>query len=228
MFEEIHELGSIYRTLYPSHESILRRWLPKAIVGPADARTENPNNRGNYPRNLQFELFFMAQMVQAGFPVFEGGLEDVKSAFLGTEIFVECKRPQKQSGIHAAIRDATAQLKLRMVAANKPISLVAISLTKCLSSGTTLVKADDENEAGEIVSRTINASIAQEGAYFLKQAGTSVSGMLVMATGSTIPRHKQGIISISKQNFFDNPQLDPERYGMVKRWYEEYSKIRNI
>ena len=150
-FTEVHELHTIFSTLRAQHIDILKARFLEVITGPASSTKEKPSNSSNRPRNLQFELLLMAHLANAGFKITDNPLSDIQTSYSGRSIFIECKRPQRQTGIHAAIKDGVSQLKKRLAGdTSQSIAVLGLSLSKVITEGDTMLRAPDARSALKI------------------------------------------------------------------------------
>jgi hypothetical protein len=228
-FTEVNELHTIYSVLSPHHESLLKGRFSEVVTGPPSSAAEKPSNSGNRPRNIQFELLLAALFVKAGFPVVDDPNSDVQTGFEHRRIIVECKRPQRLTGIRAAIKDGVNQLRKRLESGDTDaVGVLALSLTKVLTEGDTLIRAPDTRIALKVLSRTIQQHIQPREPYFQAQARSSVAGILVHASAPTIPQNPPSIATVSMQLFFNNPVAMDDDQKFVERWFHEYDRLEKL
>jgi hypothetical protein len=228
-FTEIHELSTIFSTLNAQHEHVLKDRFLEAITGPASSVMEKPSNSSNRPRNLQFELLLMAHLAGAGFPIVDTRLSDIQTSFMDRTIIIECKRPQREKSIHAAIKDGVQQLQRRHSGNQlKSIPVLALSLTKVITEGHIMLRAPDARSALEALSGAIHQIIEPHVPYFHAQARNSVAGILVHATACIIRQNTHSPATVAMQVFFDNPQMNAEDYKMAEKWFQEYEKLEKL
>jgi len=228
-FTEVNELHTIFSALSPQHENVLKPRFLEVITGPPSSAAEKTSNSGNRPRNFQFELLLASLFLQAGFPIMEDASADIRTEFMNRPIFVECKRPQRQTGIHAAIKDGVSQLKKRLSDdATGAVGILALSLSKVITEGDTMLRAPDASTALRILTDKVHQLTEPQVPYFHAQAQSSVAGILVHASAPTIPQNPPSIATVSMQIFFDNPQVKAEDHNLVEGWFQEYDRLEKL
>jgi hypothetical protein len=224
-FAELYELNTIFSTLNLNYQSILMGRLGTVLAGPSSAAEESDSNNSSRARNVQFELFLMAQLLRAGFPLADGTLTDVRTSFNNRAVLIECKRPQRSSGVQAAIRHGVKQLmeQPRNQVPNA-LKIVAISLSKVLTEGDKLLRIEDETIANSAVDEAIYSEIVPHLNYFRRRAGAQVTGILVYASASGIRTRAMSPATFMRQLFFDNPHVSKADYTDTENWFNTYER----
>jgi hypothetical protein len=225
---EASELCFIHRSLSFRLGSALLERLKVALGGPAAAVEESAKNSGNRARNVQFELYVMASLLRAGFPLPDQTLTDVRTISASREVLIECKRPQSPTGIRAAVADAVGQLikQPRNVRPNA-LKLVALSLGKCLSGGRLLMHAQDENIAKKAIGDAMAAMIQPHIKDFHRKAGDQVAGILAVGSMSMVHLGSNSPSTTTMQILFANSQMNSADMHATEALYIEY-KTRSL
>jgi hypothetical protein len=220
---EVFELRTIFEALMPQHSAVLIPKLRELLSGPSSSADEVAHNKSAHARNVQFELFLMAQLATCGFRVIDGTLTDVRFIHAGREFLMECKRPQAATGIRSAVRAAVHQLL------NQPrnrktgsVKVVALSLTKVLYEGTRLLRVYDEREAGRVVREGIEEQINGVLRYAHQCAGDGIAGIFAYASASVLRVSEAAPANVMMQVFFNNPHASGDIASATEEWWNAY------
>jgi hypothetical protein len=220
---EASERCFIHRSLSLRLGSALLERLKVALGGPAAAVDELAKNASNRARNVQFELYVMASLLRAGFPLPDQTLTDVRTISGGREVLIECKRPQSPTGIRAAIADAVDQLtKQPRNGRPNALKLVALSLGKCLSEGKLLMHAQDECIAKKAIGDAMAAMLQPHIKGFHRKAGAQVAGILAVGSISMVHLGSNSPSTTTMQVLFANSQISSADMHATEALYGEY------
>jgi hypothetical protein len=129
--------------LLPKVRAILR-----GPVLPADE-----NQASNQARNIMFELSLASKLARAGLAPQLGEHPDLQCEVEGKRLWIECKRPLSAEKVGKRIVEANRQLHRHMKAAPSDMrGIIAVSLSKVVSSGDTFLAYTDEARASTFLS----------------------------------------------------------------------------
>jgi hypothetical protein len=222
---ELYELARIFEVLGPKYPTLLFPKVRDLLSGPDNAAHEGINGgKPVHARNIQFELFVMAEFSAAGFPLVDETLTDVRTIHDGKTILVECKRPQSPSSVHGTLRDAVQQLNERP--RNQipgALKMVALSFSKILTNEVGLVGAPSGWHAGEFVREWLEKSVDPHMRYAQRKGGATFGGILAYAAMSAIQGDTGNPATVMMQVFFANPAATPETIKAAESWFETFS-----
>ena len=222
---ELHELSRIFEVLGPKYPALLFPKVRDLLSGPDSASLESANVGNSIrARNVQFELFIMAEFSAAGFPLSDDTLTDVRSIHDGVPVLVECKRPQRDSSIHANLKDAFYQLNDQpRNQLPEALKIAALSLTKVLTDEVGVIGAPSGRSAGNFVSDWIEKKIGPHLQYAQRKGGSNFGGMLIYASLSAIQGDTGNPAIVMKHVFFDNPAGSQETIKAALSWFRRFS-----
>jgi hypothetical protein len=222
---ELYELNRIFDVLGPKYPELLLPKVRDLLSGPDAAGGEvSTGGKSSHARNIQFELFVMAEFSAAGFSISDNSLTDVRSIHNGQAVLVECKRPQRDSSVHGSLKDALRQLN------GQPrnqvpgaLKIVALSLTKVLTDEVGIVGTPTGAHAGEFVRSWIEKAIDPHLKYVQRNGGANLGGVLAYAAMSAIQADTGNPATVMMQVFFDNPAADTDTLASAKSWFHAFS-----
>lgn len=132
---EASELSYIYKGLASLPGSSVTSRLQEFIKGPPSSKNENASS-SNRGRNIAFELYTAARLAEAGFTIDLTKEADIIVHILDHEVFVECKRPQKDHQVNSNVKAALRQLESRYTSASRPEmarGIIAVAIGKILN-----------------------------------------------------------------------------------------------
>ena len=138
ILSEVEEILGVWRFLSSESSAVFLAKLKQAIRGgiiPADETRRGGSMRA---RNVLFELFLGSVYTSAGFQVDFSKEADLLFSFEGRDIFVECKRPQRDHSVNGCIKGAAAQLLCRYPSSSDPSAargVIALSIGKVITRG---------------------------------------------------------------------------------------------
>ncbi len=144
---EASEFIYIYRGLSRLTDKTIIAKLRDFIKGPESSNHELPSSSSNRARNVSFELYMAALFVLAGFEIDLTSLADIIVKINEFQVFIECKRPQSETGVNGNINDALSQLNKRYEVAtdqNLARGIIALSVSKISNQNTNFIETNDE------------------------------------------------------------------------------------
>lgn len=160
---EANELRHIYKGLNNVKGESLTEKLLEINKGPFIYTEENTSST-NRARNIAFELNIAARLIQAGYEVDLSDEADLIVKDSEYEVYIECKRPQKEHQINSNIKGALKQLHKRYgisKSSNKVRGLIAISIVKVFNPELYLLVANTPKELIEKVQK-INITFIEQ------------------------------------------------------------------
>lgn len=148
---EASELSYIYRGLASYSGLSATRKLQDFIKGPTSSKDENASS-SNRGRNIAFELYMAARFASAGFAIDLTKEADIIVHVLNHEVFIECKRPQKNHQVHSNIKGALNQLERRYPTAKCPElarGIIAVAIGKVFNPDLRLMEASTAEALSE-------------------------------------------------------------------------------
>lgn len=152
---EATEFADAYTALRQHEPDGLRDKLRAALQGPADPSAEDPIS--NIGRNTMFELNLASRLLQKGVPTRLCTNPDILCEIDGARIYIQCKRPFRESTIHGNISDARRQLT-RDLDNSRDLSargIVAVSISRVLNPGKNLLVAKNEHSMRQRLGDTV-------------------------------------------------------------------------
>jgi hypothetical protein len=143
-FTEAIEFLDVHAAFRRETPAGLRRRLRDALQGPADPADESPAS--NHARNVMFELNLASRLRSQGLPVGLPENPDVRTDYRGVPIFIQCKRPFRETTVRTNIDDAGRQLTRDLAGATdqRVIGVIAISASRAFNPGNLLYKGATE------------------------------------------------------------------------------------
>jgi hypothetical protein len=140
---ELAELGDTYEAFRSDPPAGLAGRLRAVLHGKTDPAAEDIGK--SKARAFMFELNLASQFKRAGLDVDFPREPDVLCRIEGYSIHFQCKRPFHENSISANIKRAAKQLRRTLDQANdrRVFGITAISLSKVLNSGDSLLVAED-------------------------------------------------------------------------------------
>jgi len=138
MLSEVEEILGVYRFLSSESSAVFLAKLKQAIRGGIIPGDETSRGGSVRPRNVLFELFLGSVYTSAGFQVDFSKEADLVLSFEGRDIFVECKRPQRDHSVNGCVKGAAAQLLRRYASSSDPSAargVIALSISKVITRG---------------------------------------------------------------------------------------------
>jgi hypothetical protein len=132
---EASELSYIFTGLSSLSNLSITTKLHEFIKGPPSCKNENASS-SNRSRNIAFELYVAARLAAAGFVIDLTKEADIIVVVENYEVFIECKRPQKNHQVNSNLKGALSQLERRYPSANNPEmarGIIAVAIGKILN-----------------------------------------------------------------------------------------------
>jgi hypothetical protein len=178
---EASELSYIFKGLATLRDFSVTRRLQEFIKGPPSSSKENTSS-SNRGRNIAFELNVAARLAAAGFTIDLTKEADIIVSILGHEVFVECKRPQKDHQVNSNIKAALGQLENRYPSANRPDharGIIAVAIGKILNPEMGFLQAPTSETLTKRLSHINEAFIHKFNAKWRNPADQRTIGVLV-------------------------------------------------
>jgi hypothetical protein len=131
---EGQEFAEIFKGIAGYAPEVTKELMRKALKGPL--RPEDETGSSNLARNTIFELLLGARFRGAGANPTLGSQADLLLNHFGSQVYIECKRPQRETSIEENIGKALGQLRNRIASDPRPdftAGLVAVSISKAIN-----------------------------------------------------------------------------------------------
>ena len=141
----------------------LRERLAKMLEGDGIEREERPGEGASTAgRDFGFEVMFGAHLDAVGLAPEFPKVGDVELIVQGSDILIECKRPQFEHSVERAVVKAAVQISKRAKTAKRlPVGMIALSLGKLFRGGEKLLSAPSADAAREEVHRAVGQLVTK-------------------------------------------------------------------
>ncbi|MGB9456560.1 MAG: hypothetical protein WCB12_10975 [Bryobacteraceae bacterium] len=153
--EFVDAINALRRQGCPPPPEVLKR----ALEGPADLYLED--SKSNLGRNTMFEIVVAGRAAFAGLKPRLGSEPDVLFEFNGRRMLVQCKRVLSEGAVPKRIGEAAKQLKRDLNNSCSPTDcgLIAVSVSRLLNPGDSILTADCESDLRTALRREIDEII---------------------------------------------------------------------
>lgn len=150
---EALEFSSVYRAFKDTAPQMIQPKLKRALSGPAQPALETAGNSDG--RNTMFELALAAEWKLRGANV-QIGEPDITLVCPEASFLFECKRPLRETGIRASVKDAVQQVAQRLTN-SYTFGAAAVSVAHVLDQGRNIfVTPAEENIGKQLVQKRVD------------------------------------------------------------------------
>lgn len=215
---EANELIQIYEGLSDLKFKSFVDKLIEVNKGPIWLNKENAS-ASNKARNFAFELHIAARFSKAGYEIDLSDDADLIVKDHQYDLFIECKRPQADHGVHSNVKDALKQLNKRYCASksSKIIrGLIALSITRVINRDMYLLPCKTTDDLN-IKLQSINLTfINQYKTKWGKPDDKRTMGALIYLGLPAVIRDQNILANCNQFDFYINDYVDTNDKGVLK------------
>ena len=202
-FIEGKEWTDIYRGLRNYDPKVTKPLFWKALKGPLHPLKETLSS--NRARNTTFELLLAAKFRGTGAYVKLGQQADLLIEHAGAHLYIECKRPFRDSSIAENVTKARTQLRERFDSDPQLSSvggLVAIDISKAINPGSKWFVVDQQ-QALEQLTTDVNRIHENYASDYTSQIDIRLAGMVYyLCTPALVRTSEHPLFTTNHTEFF--------------------------
>lgn len=177
---EVAELVRIYEGLNEHQDASLVERLRDSLKGHELFVMDDKDRSG---RDFSLELAIASKFSRAGLPVDFGHQADLRTAFSGREVFVECKRLKSSAQVKRRIKEGLTQLETRYAQSKEPTNargLLILSIAKLINAELGVLEAQSHKHLGDLAFAYTRSLIEHHRALWQAEVDQRTLGVAVV------------------------------------------------